>query len=165
MKTHGGLVKKILYLFLCVFVVSGCAKIKHLDQLLLIKGMSDEQADIDDFVESQTVGFNNLLNSIQQGSFDEYKTKDQIYQAFGEPIIKEKVEMDQQEFEVWLYRKPVGYFKSKKVYIYFDQAGLVSDWRHHKIDVECLSDSLTSENDMIPVMMCPLEGHLIQGAK
>ena len=125
--------KRIFYLILFVVILSGCAKLTYMKQLLLLKGLSDEQIELDAYVESQEENFNKLVDAINRGVFEEYKTKKQILNEFGDPIIKKNVVIDREEYEMWLYRQPMEYFNSKKVYVYFDAAGRVVDKK--RIDV------------------------------
>ncbi len=152
----GGHVKKILYLICIVCLLGGCAKIKHLDQLLLIKGLSDEQIAIDAYIEEQEGYFDQLLTEINEGSFDAYQTKKQIVKSFGEPISIDTLNDNGPAVELWLYRPPTEYFDTKKVYMYFNQEGRIVDWNYQKDGVLCLGRKVAAEKGVLK-LMCPLQ--------
>ena len=112
--------KKIFILFLIILVFSGCAKAKHLDQLLTLKGLADEQAKMNQYVEKQDQKFELMLSEVQAGTLELYLNKRKIVRAFGNPIHVKHVNKNDQELESWLYRYSTKFFDSEKIYLYFD---------------------------------------------
>jgi len=112
--------KKISVLFLTLLVLSGCAKVQHLDQLLTLKGLADEQDRMGQYVEEQNQKFELMIDEIEAGTLDQYLNKGKILRAFGDPIHVKHVNKNDQELESWLYRYSTQFFDSEKIYLYFD---------------------------------------------
>ena len=112
--------KYIIILFLGLFVVSGCAKISHLDQLLTLKGLADEQEQLKLYVEEQDEKFNLMLEEMKAGTLGLYLNKGKIYRTFGDPVYVKKTNKNDQEMEIWLYRYATEFFDSEKIYLTFD---------------------------------------------
>lgn len=115
--------KKISILFFTVLVFCGCAKVKHLDQLLTLKGLADEQVAMNQYIEKQDQIFELMLEEAKAGTLDQYLNKRRILRAFGDPIFVKHVKGDGQELESWLYRYSTEFFNSEKIYLYFDPDG------------------------------------------
>jgi len=111
---------KIVILFLTVLVFSGCAKVQHLDQLLTLKGLADEQVKMGQYIEEQDQRFELMLSEVRAGTLDQYLNKRKIVKAFGNPIHVKHVNKNDQELESWLYRYSTQFFDSEKIYLYFD---------------------------------------------
>ena len=117
--------------FLLMFIVvllTGCAKLQHLDQLLTLKGLSDEQTQMGQEIERQDARFERLAAAVEEGSISEYKDQKSVTGQFGPPIFTEKVQEDGRPFEVWVYRYAARFFDSPKVYLYWDQSGQLARW-------------------------------------
>jgi hypothetical protein len=114
------LLKKISILFLGLIVLSGCAKATHLDQLLTLKGLADEQREMNRYIEEQDQRFKLMLDEVQAGTIGQYLNKKRVLRAFGDPIFVKNVERDGRELESWMYRYSTQFFDSEKIYLYFD---------------------------------------------
>jgi len=114
------LLKALLILFISVFVLSGCAKVQHLDQLLTLKGLADEQVKLGKYVDKQDQKFEMMLEEVKAGTLVQYLNKRKIVRTFGDPIYVKQVKRDDQELETWMYRYSTQFFDSEKVYLYFD---------------------------------------------
>jgi len=115
--------KKISILIFAVLVFSGCAKVKHLDQLLTLKGLADEQVAMNQYIEKQDQIFELMLEKAKAGTLDQYLNKRKILRTFGDPIFVKHVKRDDQELESWMYRYSTEFFDSEKIYLYFDLDG------------------------------------------
>ena len=109
--------KKIGILLFAIFVFSGCAKVKHLDQLLTLKGLADEQVVMNQYIEKQDQIFELMIEEAKAGTLDQYLNKKRILRTFGDPIFVKHVKKDDQELESWLYRYPMEFFDSEKIYL------------------------------------------------
>lgn len=116
-------------LIVSVFL-TGCAKIAHLDQLLTLKGLSDEQARMGKEIERQDALFERLVAAVKEGSISKYKDQKSVAGQFGPPIFTEKVQEDGRPFEVWVYRYAARFFDSPKVYLYWNQSGELVRWEY-----------------------------------
>ena len=111
---------KICIMFLLAMVICGCAKVSHLDQLLTLKGLADEQDLMGEYIDAQDEEFELMLDEMKAGTLDQYLNKRKIVRAFGDPIFVKTIERNEQQLEVWLYRYAAEFFGSEKIYLYFD---------------------------------------------
>lgn len=135
----------VLLLFL--FVLTGCAKVAHLDQLLTLKAYSDNTKIQEDFVEQQDARFKKLLATFEEGRLKEYPDRESIRKEFGEPVFKRKIEGGGDTSEQWLYRYAVRYFDSEKVYLVFDKEGMLTSWEITRPPQEKASPGGTEMDD------------------
>jgi len=101
-------------------VLSGCAKVQHLDQLLTLKSLADEQVVMGRYVEEQNQKFELMIEEVEAGTLDQYLNKKKILRTFGDPIHVKHVNKNNQKLESWLYRYSTQFFNSEKIYLYFD---------------------------------------------
>ena len=130
---QGTILKKFFLpvcLILLSFVFSGCAKITHMQELLRIKAYSDNKDQQEEYVQQQNKNFEKLLEVVKAEGLDQYATQKKISKAFGAPVFKRDVTLNEKESEMWLYRYSTKYFGSEKVYLYFDERGKLEDWEH-----------------------------------
>lgn len=83
-------------------------------------------------VEASDQRFEKLVEAIQEERISENNTKRSIKRIYGEPILSEEKIIEEQEFEVWLYRYAKKFFGSDKVYMYFDSSGKLKRWEYVK---------------------------------
>lgn len=121
-------IHKIFVFIIVSLLLTGCAKLQHMDQLLTLKGLSDEQARMGREIERQDALFERLIAAVEEGSISKYKDQKSVAGQFGPPIFTEKVQEDGRPFEVWVYRYAARFFDSPKVYLYWDQAGQLVRW-------------------------------------
>ena len=122
--------RKILRLFCLIFLLAGCAKLEHLQELLTLKDLSDDRDQQDLYAQRHDENFERLVNAVKDKSIDQYKTKKNFLQAFGKPLVTEQVSLDGESLEKWLYRHTTLSFGSPKVYLYFDQSGKLKRWQY-----------------------------------
>ena len=115
--------RKILRIIVGTLALCGCAKVSHLDQLLTLKGVADEQTQIGKFVDEQDRKFDTMVAEAKAGTLDQYGSKQKIVRTFGEPVHVQNVMENNRELEACLYRYSTEFFDTDKVYIYFDADG------------------------------------------
>ena len=127
---------KYFALFSSLVLLSGCAKLTHLDELLRLKSLSENQAEQKKYVEKQNENFEALLNVVkgseanQNQGMEKYPDKESILKAFGEPILTKTVYEDEEVREQLLYRYSEKLSGSEKVYLYFNAKGHLVNWQH-----------------------------------
>ena len=121
---------KILISIFVLAFLGGCTKLEHLDQLLTLKSLSDDQTQQKKYVESQNKKFEALLKVVKNNELNKYPDKKSILEAFGEPIFSKTVYDDEEVREEWLYRYSEKLSGSEKVYLYFNTMGRLVNWRH-----------------------------------
>ena len=111
-----------------IFLFSaGCAKLQHMDQLLTLKGVADEQKRQQSAIEKQDKKFEQLREAVQTDAIKKFSNQKQILSKFGQPIYSRSVQNNGQDLELWIYRYSVEYFNSDKVFLSFDQDGKLVD--------------------------------------
>lgn len=115
--------KKTIIIFAGILFLSGCAKARHLDQLLTLKNLADEQVQMNRYVESQDQNFESMIKEIEAGTLNQYSNKRKILRKFGDPIYVRNVTDGDQDLESWLYRYAAEFFGVEKIYLYFDSSG------------------------------------------
>ena len=115
--------KRLVIIFAGCLLLCGCSKVRHLDQLLTLKDLANEQTQLGQYVEGQDRNFELMLEEVKAGTLELYSNKRKIQRAFGDPVYARNVVEDDQELESWLYRYATQYFGAEKVYLYFDLDG------------------------------------------
>ena len=115
--------KRLSIIFAGCLLLCGCSKVRHLDQLLTLKDLANEQTQLGQYVEGQDRNFELMLEEVKAGTLELYSNKRKIQRAFGDPVYTRNVVEDDQELESWLYRYATQYFGAEKVYLYFDLDG------------------------------------------
>ena len=121
---------KILFILGSVIFLSGCSKVSHLQELLTMKSLSDNQALQEKYIEKQDEKFKELIEAIKNNRLEEYPNKESFLKIFGEPIFSKEVKRQEQDLDEWLYRYSAKLFGSEKVYVYFDKPGKLISWRY-----------------------------------
>ena len=129
-KTTYMFIPRIFVLIFIPLFFAGCAKLAHMDQLLTLKGLSDEQARMGEEIKRQDARFESLVAAVEEGSVGKYKSRKSVSGAFGAPVFTKKVEEDGRPLEVWVYRYAAKFFDSPKVYLYWDQSGQLVRWEY-----------------------------------
>lgn len=115
--------RRIMTLFILTCALGGCAKVSHMDQLLTLKGVADEQTRIKKFVDEQDRRFDKMVEEAKAGTLDQYINKREFMRTFGKPVFVTMVKEEDRELEAWLYRHATEYFHADKIYLYFDADG------------------------------------------
>ena len=127
---------KGLMLVVLLPVVCGCAKLAHIEQLLTIKGLSDNRDVQAEFVTQQNENFDRLVQAVTAGEIQSGIKREVFLKKFGEPVFRRPVTIDGKEQEEWLYRYATKYSGAEKVYVYFGTEGKLLTWKHEVPPVE-----------------------------
>ena len=114
--------KKFLTLPILIFFLIGCAKLAHIDELLALKAMSDNQTANDRYVKNYDAKFAELVQLQKTDGLNKYPTTKSILHRFGKPIY---IETANDGTEKWTYRQAVKFFDSEIVILYFQDEKLV----------------------------------------
>lgn len=109
--------------------VSACAKSQ---QLMVLKGLSDESARIEVLLSQQGKDYQRLLKTMESPAWASYKRAKQFEDDFGTPIYKRAVPHSHPALTVWLYRYPTQFLQGPKVYLYFDVQGQLKRFHYVK---------------------------------
>lgn len=108
---------------LVLFFLGGCSAVSHMEQLLTLKGVSDEQQSIGEYVQEKNAHFQKLLETVCSGKTSFYSTQHQILTEFGEPVSRLPLAKGSVASESWLYHQQTQYFEKPKVTLNFDEVG------------------------------------------
>jgi hypothetical protein len=105
---------------------AGCMQVKalpHMDELLMLKGYSEEKDAQIKWVEGRKQVFEQLVSVVKDGSIKNYPSQESVVQAFGDPVLSDRIQQDNQPVTRWLYRHPIQKFATDRVYLYFNADG------------------------------------------
>ncbi len=115
-----------LYFVLLFFAASGASFIGCSQPLRTLMGVGAEQKAQRSYVRRDESRFKLLLGEARQGRVKTGTTQDRIIARYGQPVVREGV--------TFLYRDPVAFFNSTKVYMDFDEKGLLKSLRIEEPD-------------------------------
>ncbi len=138
--------KIFLVLLMSVLTFSGCAKLEHLDELLTLKDMSEEDDAQRAYVKAQDIKFEALVSEVQAGTLKKGLSQKEAVKSFGDPIVKRAIVRNGQDVEWWVRRYAMRFWDSDKVYLYFDKDKKLTDWEFVKY-VKLKTDPLLSSKD------------------
>ena len=108
--------------------LSSCTAIKHLDELLTLKELGDEQSKMDAFVDQKNLNFEKVLQDARSKSLDAYQNQKQFLEEYGQPVLSRNIELEGQNVQQWIYRYETEFFNSDKIYVYFDKNKNLVRW-------------------------------------
>lgn len=120
----------VLLLNFVLILFSGCGYLAHMEELLRLKSLSDNQTMQQELVQQQNKKFESLLEAVKGNRLQDYPDKKSILKAFGEPIFVQTLEDGGKAKEKWMYRYSEKLMGSEKVYLYFDEAEKLVDHKH-----------------------------------
>jgi len=121
---------KWIFLVFCILSV-GCSYLQYTEPLLALKAVGASQAQIAKSVDLQERYFSKLIADTENGLLQVGINKSQIINTYGEPVLI-KESLFKTAVEVLLYRYPTNFFKSDRIYLYFDGSARLVYWKHDK---------------------------------
>ncbi len=122
--------RRILSLFCLLFLLTSCAKLEHLQELLTLKDLSDDRDQQDIYVKNHNESFERLLAAVKSNFLNQFPDKKSFLKKIGKPILIKQVVWNGESLQRWLYRYSNKSLGSAKVYLYFDQAGKLKYWQY-----------------------------------
>jgi len=107
--------------------MSGCFFLPK--SLKTLKSVGDSQDEISTYLAKQLELFNQLLVDLEDEVVEPGISKKRFIRTYGEPILVKEVSEPSGGI-VLLYRHPTEYFKSDRVYLYFDQEEKLVRWEY-----------------------------------
>lgn len=117
---------KTIIAFFIVAFLAGCSTVSGLDRIKALSLSRDEQ---EATIKEQDQKFKQLLNDFSTGKIEKGASKDEITQAYGEPILITELKKDSLA-EEWMYRHPAQFFGSEKIFLYFNDKGELADFKY-----------------------------------
>jgi hypothetical protein len=115
--------------FLIIFSTSGCAFLSNPQGVMALKRYSDNQAQIQIYVDKQVKLFDKLVSDLKDQKLEVGASQKEFMHLYGEPVLLRKAD-DPKGGEVLLYRHPTEYFNTDRVYAYFDDTGSLIRWEY-----------------------------------
>ncbi|MBM3250449.1 MAG: hypothetical protein FJZ09_06415 [Candidatus Omnitrophica bacterium] len=104
--------------------LGGCAFFTHYDQVMTLKAIGDNQAQIQRYLDKQKALFAKLLDDAKNGRLEKGSSQNRVAARYGEPIYIRQEGPERGSSEVYVYRHPTQYFSSDMVYLYFNEKKL-----------------------------------------
>ncbi len=120
----------VAFIFLLCVSLCGCCILSHMNELIVLKRFAAGQEEISTLIQQQEQAFSRVIEAVKSGQMGMYKDKDSIMKTFGHPVFSRTKIKDGTPCEVWLYRHPIKYFNSAKVYIFFNKNGKLKEWKY-----------------------------------
>ncbi|MDD4910559.1 MAG: hypothetical protein PHR44_07790 [Candidatus Omnitrophica bacterium] len=109
---------RVLYVGFCI-MLSGCGR-----PLMTLKALGESQGSMQRQVGRQEAKFDLLASDIKNGKIARGMPRERFINIYGEPVLEGRHEGGLR----LLYRYPLEFFNTGKIYVYFDKDGLLSDW-------------------------------------
>ncbi|UCD15044.1 MAG: hypothetical protein JSV34_04800 [Candidatus Omnitrophota bacterium] len=123
---------KILIYLCAFFCLSGCAIIRHREQLSTLKRIGANRQKASQYIERQEKLFYVLLGDVRDNKLKKGSLKKRILGVYGDPVLYRDVEGDAGgAVEELLYRHPTKYFSSERIYMYFDSEARLTRWEYY----------------------------------
>lgn len=109
--------------------LTGCTQLKFLpykDQALTLQDLSREKDGQNKYVHAVNTQFEKLWHAVQSGRIAQYKTRREIVNTFGPPVVVKMVRMHGQDFERALYRHAIQAEATQRVYLYYNTEGILT---------------------------------------
>lgn len=124
------MIRKHFIFFLAIFLC-GCA-IRHAEEIRLLQQLAREAEEQSKDVSRINERFRALLDVVVKGQMHEYNHQYEFLDNFGPPVFNKRLVVQGKPQELWLYRYYEKMWGSDKVYLYFDQTGLLLKWEHRQ---------------------------------
>ena len=98
----------VFFLSLAVLFLSGCAYLTHPKETLFLKGLQDNQNQMQAQLAREEKRFNKLKTDLDTGRLRKLAKKTRIISLYGQPILCRQAEGQIGIKETCIYRKPGG---------------------------------------------------------
>lgn len=107
--------------------ISGCFFLP--ENLKTLKNVGDSQKEINSYLSRQVKLFNRLLADLKRNALRPGISKERFIRIYGDPVISKEIAGPSGN-TMLLYRHPTNYFKSDRVYLYFDREEKLLRWEY-----------------------------------
>ncbi len=130
--------KKIIFAMtlLSLVCIYGCISREEIRGLKTLSRYSKSQEGNEKFVEVQEEKFENLLDDYKNDRLKKGLSQRYIFRNYGEPVSSRMVEDDPLIKERLVYRYPMEFFGSEKMYLFFDEDKKLIDWRWEEASIQ-----------------------------
>ena len=111
---------KTVVIYFMILCLTGCGYIRYSSELLTLKGAGDSKKEIEQYVQQREELFNLLLQEVKADRLKIGTPRETILETYGDPIFSKDSNEIKDSQDVSLYRRPVNYFDSDRIYLYFN---------------------------------------------
>lgn len=97
---------------------------------MTLKRYNASQVDMQRYVDRQTKLFNRLIEDVKSDNLKKGTAQRRIVGMYGDPIFVKDIDDGSPAKEKLLFRHPMHYFTSDKVYMYFDENKKLLYWKY-----------------------------------
>ncbi len=119
-------IRGVFLFFVVGLVLPGCAKLSHLRELLTLQAYSDNNEEKARFIENADQCFEALVQDLNSGRLTRTMRQEDIRRGYGVPIYDKIITGEART--LWMYRRQTDYAGKEKVYLYFDEQGMLIRW-------------------------------------
>lgn len=116
----------VLLCALLIQLACGCA----MEKIRLLKSLAQDEKEKEAYINKQTGGFLKLQKDISGGKLKEGLSKQEVVGAYGEPVLCSAAQAEPNA-ERCLFRRPVEFFNTDKVFIFFDEQERLVAWESY----------------------------------
>ncbi|MFC1703272.1 hypothetical protein ACFL1E_00620 [Candidatus Omnitrophota bacterium] len=126
--------KYCIYFMMLIAALSvyGCITFEEISGLKTLHGYSKSQEGNERYVEIQEKKFQKLLSAYRDNKLEQGTSRRTIVRSFGEPISAREIDGESQAKERFVYRHPMEFFGSEKVYLFFDENRKLVSWQYEE---------------------------------
>lgn len=128
----------ILCLILAAMVpgATGCQSLGHVDKLWLLKQYGDETEEMDRDIDAAEEHFRAIRDDARSGRLTAGLNGQTVRERYGDPVYVQDPADDHDAAVMWMYRRPVHFFDSDQVLLYFNKEGRLVEHavQHHQPD-------------------------------
>lgn len=116
----------VFSLSLAMLFISGCVYLTHPKEALFLKGMADNQNEMQAQLTKEERRFNKLKTDLDQGRLRKRTEKNRIFSLYEEPTLCRPAEGQNGIKETCIYRKPTG----ELILLNFDEQDRLYSWEN-----------------------------------
>jgi len=118
----------LILLSLFVLFLSGCVYITHFDEVMFLKGLADNQKQMQAQLKREGRLYNMLKSDIDNGRLEKLTQKGRIFRLYGEPTLCKPAEEEGNIKEICIYRNPSGGLLAEIILLKLDAQDRLYSW-------------------------------------
>lgn len=118
-----------LFLSLTLIFLSGCVYMRHMDDVMFLKGLESSQKEMQAELVREERLYTRLKKDIDRGYLKKQLRKGYILARYGKPALCRPVEGRADTKETWIYRQPSGGVLAQIILLNFDPQDKLNFWQ------------------------------------
>jgi hypothetical protein len=121
---------KVSVIFFCCIFICGCIRFPSLKQINLVIDYNGNQGLIESKMKRQASQFKHVLADLKHYGLRKGFSKEQMLSRYGEPVLLYNGNENSEVKEIWLYRDPLKYSNTDRVYLNFSRDSKLISWEY-----------------------------------